>query len=140
PCSTVSLDSNDAPIATGTGLSAGGIWPQQACDTWGPGMNTGQTTFGVTIASDFSDGSNVCTLDILYSHLKEIWPLHRSLPSKLVLSRSPSSVHIPEQFVVRAACVDTLFNLCHDSDAPYAFLLASAPNDAPLFPKLGLLT
>lgn len=28
------------PIATGTGLSAGGIWPQQACNAWGPGMNT----------------------------------------------------------------------------------------------------
>jgi hypothetical protein len=31
---------NDSPIATGTGLEAGGIWPLQACNAWGAGMNT----------------------------------------------------------------------------------------------------
>ncbi|KAG2050896.1 glycoside hydrolase family 5 protein [Suillus hirtellus] len=51
-----------APIATGTGLSAGGIWPQQACSAWGPGINTSQTAFGVTIAGEFSDGYNDCGL------------------------------------------------------------------------------
>lgn len=50
------------PIATGTGLSAGGIWPQQACNAWGPGINTSQTAFGVTIAGEFSDGYNDCGL------------------------------------------------------------------------------
>lgn len=50
------------PIATGTGISAGGIWPQQACNAWGPGINTSQTAFGVTIAGEFSDGYNDCGL------------------------------------------------------------------------------
>ncbi|KAG1767470.1 glycoside hydrolase family 5 protein [Suillus placidus] len=50
------------PIATGTGLSAGGIWPQQACSAWGPGINTSQTAFGITIAGEFSDGYNDCGL------------------------------------------------------------------------------
>lgn len=27
------------PIATGTGLAAGGIWPTLACSTWGPAIN-----------------------------------------------------------------------------------------------------
>ncbi|KAJ8594245.1 glycoside hydrolase family 5 protein [Rhizopogon salebrosus TDB-379] len=57
--------SNGQPIATGTGLSAGGIWPQQACNAWGPGMNTSQTAFGVTIAGEFSDGYNQCGLFLM---------------------------------------------------------------------------
>ncbi|KAG1804107.1 glycoside hydrolase family 5 protein [Suillus subaureus] len=51
-----------SPIATGTGLSAGGIWPQQACSAWGPGINTSQTAFGITIAGEFSGGYNDCGL------------------------------------------------------------------------------
>ncbi|KAG1738187.1 glycoside hydrolase family 5 protein [Suillus lakei] len=54
--------STGPPIATGTGLSAGGVWPQQACNAWGPGINTSQTAFGVTIAGEFSDGYNDCGL------------------------------------------------------------------------------
>ncbi|KAH7929557.1 glycoside hydrolase family 5 protein [Leucogyrophana mollusca] len=53
---------NDSPIATGTGVDAGGIWPAQACNAWGPGMNTSQTAFGVTIAGEFSNGYNQCGL------------------------------------------------------------------------------
>jgi hypothetical protein len=74
------------PIATGTGLSAGGVWPQQACNAWGVAMNTrcvcvfshplpfsfsfadfsflwcSQTAFGVTLAGEFSNGFNDCGL------------------------------------------------------------------------------
>lgn len=50
------------PIATGTGLSAGGVWPQQACNAWGAAMNTSQTAFGVTLAGEFSNGFNDCGL------------------------------------------------------------------------------
>jgi glucan 1,3-beta-glucosidase len=32
--------SSTAPIATGTGLQAGGIWPQTACNSWADSMNT----------------------------------------------------------------------------------------------------
>ena len=32
--------SNTDPIATGTGLEAGGIWPQNACNAWADSMNT----------------------------------------------------------------------------------------------------
>lgn len=27
------------PIATGTGTNAGGIWPAEACSSWGGGVN-----------------------------------------------------------------------------------------------------
>lgn len=50
------------PIATGTGLSAGGVWPQQACNAWAANMNTSQTAFGVTLAGEFSNGFNDCGL------------------------------------------------------------------------------
>ena len=30
---------NTAPVATGTGINAGGIWPSQACSTWASGIN-----------------------------------------------------------------------------------------------------
>ncbi|EGN91810.1 glycoside hydrolase family 5 protein [Serpula lacrymans var. lacrymans S7.3] len=53
---------NTQPIATGTGINAGGIWPKQACNAWGPGMNTSQTAFGVTFAGEFSNGFNDCGL------------------------------------------------------------------------------
>ncbi|KAF8173134.1 glycoside hydrolase superfamily [Mycena galopus ATCC 62051] len=53
---------NDAPIATGTGLQAGGIWPGQACNAWGPSINTSRSAFGVTIAGEFSNGYNDCGL------------------------------------------------------------------------------
>ncbi|KAG1870210.1 glycoside hydrolase family 5 protein [Suillus subalutaceus] len=51
-----------SPIATGTGLSAGGIWPQKACNSLSPGINTSQTAFGITIAGEFSNGYNDCGL------------------------------------------------------------------------------
>ncbi|KAJ6533670.1 glycoside hydrolase superfamily [Mycena capillaripes] len=54
---------NDAPIATSTDPAlAGGVWPRQACDTWGPSFNTSLFTFGVTIAGEFSVGYNDCGL------------------------------------------------------------------------------
>lgn len=53
---------NDAPIATGTGLQAGGTWPQTACNSWGPSINQSQVGFGVTIAGEFSVGYNDCGL------------------------------------------------------------------------------
>lgn len=31
---------NDAPINTGVGSNAGGTWPQMACQSWAPGINT----------------------------------------------------------------------------------------------------
>lgn len=44
------------PIATGTGLSAGGVWPQQACNAWAANMNTRYAFFptGWLRFSDFS--------------------------------------------------------------------------------------
>ncbi|KAJ7120635.1 glycoside hydrolase family 5 protein [Mycena filopes] len=54
---------NDAPIATGTdALSAGGIWPKQACNAWAASINTSRTAFGVTVAGEFSNGYNDCGL------------------------------------------------------------------------------
>ncbi|KAI6043526.1 glycoside hydrolase family 5 protein [Pisolithus marmoratus] len=57
-------ESNNAPIATGTGLQAGGTWPQMAC-SWGPSINQSQVSFGVTIAGEFSVGYNDCGLYLL---------------------------------------------------------------------------
>ncbi|KAF8554819.1 glycoside hydrolase family 5 protein [Imleria badia] len=54
--------SSTAPIATGTGLQAGGIWPQTACNSWADSMNTSQTAFGITVAGEFSNGINQCGL------------------------------------------------------------------------------
>jgi glucan 1,3-beta-glucosidase len=51
---------NDDPIATGTGSNAGGVWPGRACSSWGPGVNTSQVAFGVTVAGEFSNGYNDC--------------------------------------------------------------------------------
>ncbi|KAF9058678.1 glycoside hydrolase superfamily, partial [Rhodocollybia butyracea] len=56
---------NVAPIATGTGPNAGGVWPSQACNAWGPVMNISRNTFGVTIAGEFSGGYNDCGLFLL---------------------------------------------------------------------------
>ncbi|KAK7030955.1 hypothetical protein VNI00_013902 [Paramarasmius palmivorus] len=53
---------NDDPIATGSGLQAGGPWPLQACNAWGPSLNRSRTGFGVTIAGEFSNGYNDCGL------------------------------------------------------------------------------
>lgn len=48
----------------GDGTMYGGQWPKQACQAWGPGMNTSRNTFGVTIAGEFSNGFNDCGLYI----------------------------------------------------------------------------
>ncbi|KIJ11889.1 glucan 1,3-beta-glucosidase [Paxillus involutus ATCC 200175] len=53
---------NTDPIATGTGLQAGGVWPAEACNAWADSMNTSQTAFGVTLAGEFSNGFNECGL------------------------------------------------------------------------------
>ncbi|KZV62971.1 glycoside hydrolase family 5 protein [Peniophora sp. CONT] len=39
---------------------AGGIWPKEACDSWGPQTNTSRQNFGVTITGEFSDTFNDC--------------------------------------------------------------------------------
>ncbi|KAG0695052.1 hypothetical protein DFH29DRAFT_287522 [Suillus ampliporus] len=83
-------------------------------------------------------------LNVLYSHLKDIWPFIMRLPDKMIQSGKSSPVHPgpPEWFhplVPRAACVHILFNPCYN-DAAYSFLLASAPKDALIFPKLHSLT
>nr|ADX07305.1 putative cellulase/exo-1,3-beta-glucanase [Flammulina velutipes] len=51
------------PIATEAedGLP-GGIWPKRACDSWGPGTNTSQQNFGITIAAEFAASPNDCGL------------------------------------------------------------------------------
>ncbi|EKM81294.1 hypothetical protein AGABI1DRAFT_72198 [Agaricus bisporus var. burnettii JB137-S8] len=50
------------PIATGTGVNAGGKWPTQACNSWAQQMNTSRTGFGVSYAGEFSNGFNDCGL------------------------------------------------------------------------------
>ncbi|KAF5381908.1 hypothetical protein D9757_007571 [Collybiopsis confluens] len=62
PYFAFSGDPNDSPIATGLGADAGGIWPAQACNAWGPGINSSRSTFGVTVAGEFSAGYNDCGL------------------------------------------------------------------------------
>lgn len=39
-----------------------GAWPAKACNGFGPGMNTSQTDFGVTVAGEWSNGINDCGL------------------------------------------------------------------------------
>ncbi|KAJ6528562.1 glycoside hydrolase superfamily [Mycena capillaripes] len=57
---------NDSPIATSTDpASAGGIWPHQACNSWGPSLNTSRSAFGVTVAGEFSNGYNDCGLYLI---------------------------------------------------------------------------
>ncbi|KAF7337353.1 Glycoside hydrolase family 5 protein [Mycena sanguinolenta] len=54
---------NDSPIATSEdSASAGGIWPAQACNSWGPSINQSRADFGVTVAGEFSNGYNDCGL------------------------------------------------------------------------------
>ncbi|KAG2339471.1 hypothetical protein BDR05DRAFT_1003289 [Suillus weaverae] len=61
----------------------------------------------------------------------------KAQPNELVLSPRPSPVHTPKLFVLYAARVQILFNQnFRVDDSAYALLLASAPKDAPLFPKL----
>jgi aryl-phospho-beta-D-glucosidase BglC (GH1 family) len=57
---------NTAPLAVddGTGES-GGVWPLQACNTFGPDMNVSQTAFGVSMAGEFSSAINDCGLYLL---------------------------------------------------------------------------
>ncbi|KAG6820386.1 hypothetical protein H0H93_001156 [Arthromyces matolae] len=49
------------PVDTGMGAQAGGIYPQLACDRFG-GLNNSRSTFGVTVAGEFSNGINDCGL------------------------------------------------------------------------------
>ncbi|KAJ7590552.1 glycoside hydrolase family 5 protein [Mycena floridula] len=53
---------NNAPLATGEGDEAGGIWPGQACRGWGGNMRNSQAAFGITIAGEMSNGYNDCGL------------------------------------------------------------------------------
>ncbi|KAI0262189.1 glycoside hydrolase superfamily [Gloeopeniophorella convolvens] len=56
---------NNEPLVTDDGIGEpGGIWPKQACNAWGPNINTSQSAFGVTIAGEFSNGYNDCGLFI----------------------------------------------------------------------------
>ncbi|KAG1748469.1 uncharacterized protein EDB91DRAFT_880659 [Suillus paluster] len=80
-------------------------------------------------------------LDVLYSHLTDSLPLWSCLPSELRQPHRSSSSPVcntPEQFlplILRAARVHIFFN-----PGSFPFFLASAPKDAPLFPKLRSLT
>ncbi|KAH7883443.1 glycoside hydrolase family 5 protein [Phlebopus sp. FC_14] len=59
---------NTEPIATGTGLQAGGIWPNTACSAWADitdFFSHSQTAFGVTLAGEFSNGINDCGLYLM---------------------------------------------------------------------------
>ncbi|KAJ7228427.1 glycoside hydrolase family 5 protein [Mycena pura] len=38
----------------------GGKWPAQACNSWGPSINTSQSDFGVTIAGEWAASPNDC--------------------------------------------------------------------------------
>ncbi|TFK50792.1 glycoside hydrolase family 5 protein [Heliocybe sulcata] len=51
---------NNAPVATTDPV--GGVWPQQACNGWGPTMNQSLEAFGVTVAGEWSVGYNDCGL------------------------------------------------------------------------------
>ncbi|KAF8883295.1 glycoside hydrolase superfamily [Infundibulicybe gibba] len=53
---------NDDPIDTGSGATAGGVWPQRVCQGWAGGINASRAAFGVTIAGEFSNGFNDCGL------------------------------------------------------------------------------
>ncbi|OBZ65976.1 putative glucan 1,3-beta-glucosidase D [Grifola frondosa] len=46
----------------GDGVEMGGVWPKQACNSWGPQMNASRNNFGVSIAGEFSNGYNDCGL------------------------------------------------------------------------------
>ncbi|KAI0753525.1 glycoside hydrolase [Daedaleopsis nitida] len=46
----------------GDGTTLGGKWPKQACQSWADDMNTSRSTFGVTIAGEFSNAMNDCGL------------------------------------------------------------------------------
>ncbi|KAG1756655.1 uncharacterized protein EDB91DRAFT_1241700 [Suillus paluster] len=85
-------------------------------------------------------------LNVLYSHLRDIYHLIKSLPDQLVeliLSRRPFPAEHFRSLVLCAARVQILcaahiqllFDPCYN-DTAYTFLLASVPKDAPLFPKL----
>ncbi|KAG2074241.1 hypothetical protein BDR04DRAFT_199615 [Suillus decipiens] len=75
-------------------------------------------------------------LDILYSHLRNFWPL--------VLSCRPSQLHhTPDLFrpLVLASRIQILSQPCQDEgDAAYQSFLACAQKQAPLFPNLRSLT
>ncbi|KAG1748487.1 uncharacterized protein EDB91DRAFT_1344975 [Suillus paluster] len=81
-------------------------------------------------------------LNVLYSHLNEIGPLIKALPDELVHLREPSPV-TPEQFhslVPYATRVKILSKSYGHDDTAYELLVASAPKDTLLFPKLRSLT
>ncbi|KAI0060559.1 glycoside hydrolase family 5 protein, partial [Artomyces pyxidatus] len=57
---------NDSPLVTDDGVGEpGGVWPKQACNSWGPSINDSQLAFGVTVAGEFSNGYNNCGLYLL---------------------------------------------------------------------------
>ncbi|KAG5641224.1 hypothetical protein DXG03_005699 [Asterophora parasitica] len=51
-----------APIDTGTGANAGGVWPKTVCTRWAANMNNSRSNFGVTVAGEWSNGYNDCGL------------------------------------------------------------------------------
>ncbi len=59
PYTAFSGSSFDDPIATGTGAAAGGVWVTQAC-AWGDESVRLSSTFGVTVAGEWSNGWNDC--------------------------------------------------------------------------------
>ncbi|KAF5316969.1 hypothetical protein D9611_003606 [Ephemerocybe angulata] len=50
------------PIATGIGPDAGGVWPERACQNWNNLLGTARTTYGISVAGEWSNGWNDCGL------------------------------------------------------------------------------
>ncbi|KAJ7232221.1 glycoside hydrolase superfamily [Mycena haematopus] len=55
-----------SPIAVNdSNGNPGGKWPLQACNAWGPGINTSDTAFGVTIAGEWAASPNDCGYNLV---------------------------------------------------------------------------
>ncbi|TFY57321.1 hypothetical protein EVG20_g8595 [Dentipellis fragilis] len=61
PYFAFSGQANNAPLIPDDGLGEpGGVWPKQACSSWGGSINASQSAFGVTIAGEYSNAINDC--------------------------------------------------------------------------------
>ncbi|KAJ2922822.1 hypothetical protein H1R20_g14279, partial [Candolleomyces eurysporus] len=50
------------PIATGTGPTAGGVWPGRACQRWDNLFSSSRANYGISVAGEWSNGWNDCGL------------------------------------------------------------------------------
>ncbi|KAH6910207.1 ectomycorrhiza-upregulated exo-beta-1,3-glucanase GH5 [Coprinopsis sp. MPI-PUGE-AT-0042] len=53
---------NTEPIATGTGITAGGLWPIRACRRWGGLFSDSRSSFGISVAGEWSSAWHDCGL------------------------------------------------------------------------------